>query len=153
MIKHNEDFIARFKANKKWSTQAQSRMKLLAKTNKIEKVLEDLEFRFYFPEPPKLKNPNIFHLDDVTFGYFGDDPTGKSYLLQNINLRLQMGTKIGLLGSNGSGKSTLVRLIMNELDPLHGTCALSNSVEVGYFAQHHIETLDYNATPLEHLKN
>jgi ATPase subunit of ABC transporter with duplicated ATPase domains len=153
MIKHNEDFIARFKANKKWSTQAQSRMKLLAKTSRISKVLDDLEFRFYFPEPPKLKNPCLVRLEKVSFGYFGEDPSEDTYLLRNVNLRLEMGVKVGILGANGAGKSTLLRLIMDELRAIQGSCYLSMEASVGYFAQHHVETLDFNATPLEHLKN
>lgn len=153
MIRHNEDFVARFKANKKWSTQAQSRNKMLSKLNRIEKVLSDLEFRFQFPQPPPLKNPKIFELTKVSFGYFGEDSSEKSYLLKKLNLRLEFGNKVAIMGANGAGKSTLLRLIMNELQPIEGTCYLSNAVEVGYFAQHHLETLDYNATPLEHLKN
>ena len=71
MIKHNEEFIAKFKANKKWSTQAQSRMKLLKRVNKIEKVLGDLEFRFEFPKPPPIQNDLVINMTDVTFGYYG----------------------------------------------------------------------------------
>ena len=71
MISHNEAFIAKFKANKKWSTQAQSRAKMLKKVDKIQKVLGDLEFRFEFPQPPKIHNHTILDVKDVTFGYYG----------------------------------------------------------------------------------
>ena len=154
MIKHNEEFIARFKANKKWSTQAQSRQKLLTRVNRIEKVLGDLEFRFQFPKPNKIKNDLICHIDDVTFGYYGEG-RGKdksTYILHKINLRVKFGEKIGILGANGAGKSTLVKLIMQELDPVLGTAYLPNGVEYGYFAQHHLESLDYNLTPIECLQ-
>ena len=152
MIKHNTEFIARFKANKKWSTQAQSRQKLLNKVERIEKVLSDLEFRFDFPKPPPLKNDKLLYLDEVTFGYFGeDDPS--TFLLKNINIRLDFGTKIGILGANGSGKTTLLQLILGNIKPIHGSAVLQNSVEVGYFTQHHVDQLDFNATPLQHLKH
>eukprot|EP01084_Bolivina_argentea_P062257 113836_1 len=119
MIKHNTDFIAKFKANKKWSTQAQSRQKLLNRVSKIEKVLSDLEFRFAFPTPEKPKNELLFHFDDVTFGYYGElkGRDTSSYILHKINLRVKYGQKIGVLGANGAGKSTLIKLVMRELDP------------------------------------
>ena len=154
MIKHNEEFIARFKANKKWSTQAQSRQKLLTRVNRIEKVLGDLEFRFQFPKPDKINNDLICHLDHVTFGYYGElrGKDKSSYILHDVNLRVKFGDKIGILGANGAGKSTLIKLIMQELDPVLGTCYMPNAVQHGYFAQHHLESLDYSLTPLECLK-
>ena len=72
MISHNEAFIAKFKANKKWSTQAQSRAKMLKKVDKIAKVLDDLEFRFEFPQPPRINNDLVLDMRDVTFGYYGE---------------------------------------------------------------------------------
>eukprot|EP01084_Bolivina_argentea_P157036 273651_1 len=154
MIRHNEEFIAKFKANKKWSTQAQSRQKLLKRVNKIEAVLADLEFRFQFPKPNRIKNDLICHLDDVVFGYYGElkGKDKSSYILHNVNLRVKFGEKIGILGANGSGKSTLIKLIMQELNPVLGTAYLPNGVEYGYFAQHHLESLDYNLTPIECLQ-
>eukprot|EP00485_Elphidium_margaritaceum_P011593 CAMPEP_0202687248 /NCGR_PEP_ID=MMETSP1385-20130828/2931_1 /ASSEMBLY_ACC=CAM_ASM_000861 /TAXON_ID=933848 /ORGANISM="Elphidium margaritaceum" /LENGTH=861 /DNA_ID=CAMNT_0049342005 /DNA_START=103 /DNA_END=2688 /DNA_ORIENTATION=+ len=157
MISHNEEFIARFKANKKWSTQAQSRQKLLTRVSRIEKVLGDLEFRFNFPQPNPIKNDLICDLSEMSFGYYGEGTgTGKkaasTYILHQVALRVKMGEKIGILGANGAGKSTLVKLIMQELKPVLGTSYLPNGVEVGYFAQHHLEALDYNLTPIECLK-
>ena len=154
MIRHNEDFIAKFKANKKWSTQAQSRAKLLKRVSKIEAVLGDLEFRFQFPAPPRIKNELICHLQDMTFGYYGElrGKDRSSYILHKINLRVKFGDKVGILGANGAGKSTLIKLIMQELQPVLGTAYLPNGVEHGYFAQHHLEALDYNLTPIEALK-
>eukprot|EP00484_Ammonia_sp_Unknown_P028856 CAMPEP_0197047982 /NCGR_PEP_ID=MMETSP1384-20130603/23385_1 /TAXON_ID=29189 /ORGANISM="Ammonia sp." /LENGTH=879 /DNA_ID=CAMNT_0042480025 /DNA_START=128 /DNA_END=2767 /DNA_ORIENTATION=+ len=154
MIKHNEEFIARFKSNKKWSTQAQSRQKLLTRMSRIEKVLSDLEFRFQFPPPNKIKNDLIVHLDDVTFGYYGEEKgkSKRSYILHDINLRVKFGEKIGILGANGAGKSTLIKLIMQELKPILGTAYMPNGVQYGYFAQHHLEALDYHLTPIECLQ-
>eukprot|EP01084_Bolivina_argentea_P257387 433632_1 len=127
---------------------------MLTRVNKIQAVLSDLEFRFSFPKPNKIKNDLICHLDEVTFGYYGE-LRGKdisSYILRGINLRVKFGEKIGILGANGAGKSTLIKLIMQELSPVLGTAYLPNGVEYGYFAQHHLESLDYNLTPIECLQ-
>merc|ERR1719499_703490 len=154
MIKHNEEFIRKFKANKKWSTQAQSRMKMLAKLERIEKVIDDYSFTFRFPEPAPLKHTIVVEIEDLTFGYFGEDTsgTGAKYLFKDVNLKLEQGQKIGFLGANGAGKSTLVRLIMKQLQPVGGKCYVPNAVHVGFFAQHHVETLNMNMTPVEYLK-
>jgi len=155
MISHNEAFIAKFKANKKWSTQAQSRAKLLSRVSRIEKVLGDLEFRFEFPAPPKIHNELILDMKDVTFGYYGEAVTKadrKSYILQGVTKRVSFGEKIGILGANGAGKSTLIKLVMQELSPTLGTCYVPNGVQHGYFAQHHLEALDYRLTPIEALR-
>ena len=151
MIAHNKEFIAKFAANKKWSTQAQSRQKMLDKLEIIEKVHNDLSFRFEFPTPPPLRNPSIFRFNDVTFGYFGEE-NSDAFILENINLRFNYGTKVGILGANGSGKSTLIKLIMNKVRPLFGTANLTKSVQIGYFSQHHTADLDMNLTPLEQLR-
>jgi len=155
MISHNETFIAKFKANKKWSTQAQSRAKMLKKVTKIEKVLSDLEFRFEFPQPPRINNDLILDMKDLTFGYYGEAVTrqdAKTYILQGISTRVSFGDKIGILGANGAGKSTLIKLIMQEIRPVLGTCYVPNGVQHGYFAQHHLEALDYKLTPIEALR-
>ena len=75
-----------------------------------------------------------------------------SYLLKNVSTRVQFGDKIGILGANGAGKSTLIKLIMQELRPVLGTCYVPNSVLQGYFAQHHLEALDYKLTAIEALR-
>jgi len=154
MIKHNEEFIRKFKANKKWSTQAQSRMKMLQKLERVEKVVDDHTFQFRFPEPAPLKHQIVVEIEDLTFGYFGEDDsgTGAKYLFRNVNLKLEQGDKIGFLGANGAGKSTLVKLIMKQLQPVKGKCYVPNAVRVGFFAQHHVEVLNMNMTPVEYLK-
>jgi len=153
-IKHNQDFIRKFKCNKKWSTQAQSRMKMLAKMEKVEAVTNDNAFNFEFPAPDPLKHPVVVDIEKLTFGYFGEDTTlrGSSYLFRDVTLKLEQGEKIGFLGANGAGKSTLVRMIMKELGPVEGKCYVPNAVKVGFFAQHHIETLDLNMTAIDYLK-
>jgi len=154
MIKHNEAFIAKFKANKKWSTQAQSRMKMLAKVDRVDSVVADYTFNFEFPQPGPLRNPLVIHLNELTFGYYGEDKSirGTKYLFRKVEIRVEMGTKIGILGHNGAGKSSLIKLIMQELEPVHGKCLLPNAVQVGFFAQHHVDILNLNETPLQYLK-
>jgi len=152
-ISHQEDFIQRFKANKKWSTQAQSRMKLLLKMKRIEKVSNEEEWYFNFPNPNSLKNNLLIDIEDMSFGYFGEDQTKRSYLLKSVNGRIVIGKKIGIIGANGAGKSTLLKLIMKELKPQEGKCFMRNEVTFGYFAQHHIETIDLDATPLQFLRH
>jgi len=153
-IKHNEEFIQKFKANKKWSTQAQSRMKVLQKMNKVSKVIEDYSFKFRFPEPASLKHIMVVEIEHLTFGYFGEDNSdkGSKYLFKDVNLKLEQGEKVGFLGANGAGKSTLVRLIMKQLQPVKGKCYVPNAVSIGFFAQHHVDTLNMNMTPVDYLK-
>merc|ERR550534_404540 len=154
MIKHNEEFIRKFKANKKWSTQAQSRMMMLDKLVRVEKVVDDYSFKFRFPEPAPLKHVIVVEIENLTFGYFGEDTsgTGAKYLFKDVKLKLEQGQKVGFLGANGAGKSTLVKLIMKQLQPVKGKCYVPNAVHVGFFAQHHVETLNMNMTPVEYLK-
>jgi len=153
-ITKNELFIAKFKANKKWSTQAQSRMKMLAKLDRVEKVDSDYTFNFEFPEPGPLKNGRILSMEKLTFGYFGEDQSfkGEKYLFRDVEIQVDVGTKIGILGANGAGKSTLIKLIMQELEPVKGKCFMPNAVDVGFFAQHHVDILNMNDTPLQYLK-
>jgi len=154
IIKHNEEFIQKFKCNKKWSTQAQSRMKMLQKMNKISAVVADYSFKFNFPEPAPLKHPLVLEIEKLTFGYFGEDKSirGSKYLFKDVNLKLTQGEKVGFLGANGAGKSTLIKLIMKELTAVKGKCYVPNAVQIGFFAQHHVDTLNMNMTPVEYLK-
>jgi ATPase subunit of ABC transporter with duplicated ATPase domains len=151
-IAHQQDFIRRFAANKKWSTQAQSRRKVLAKMKRVEAVYNEQDWSFRFPEPEKLKNQMVLDVEDMGFSYFGAVDKSK-FLLRDVDCRIVMGTKIGVIGANGAGKSTLLKLIMKELNPLEGKCFMRNEVTHGYFAQHHLETIDLEATPLQFLRS
>eukprot|EP00492_Amphilonche_elongata_P001174 TRINITY_DN170_c0_g1_i10.p1 TRINITY_DN170_c0_g1~~TRINITY_DN170_c0_g1_i10.p1 ORF type:complete len:557 (-),score=122.75 TRINITY_DN170_c0_g1_i10:228-1811(-) len=150
-IAHQQDFIRRFAANKKWSTQAQSRRKVLAKMKRVEAVYNDRDWSFKFPEPEKMKNQLVLDVENMGFSYFGGSDKSK-FLLRDVNCRIDMGKKIGVIGANGAGKSTLLKLIMKELNPLEGKCFMRNEVTHGYFAQHHLETIDLLATPLQFLR-
>jgi len=152
-IAHQEDFIRRFKANKKWSTQAQSRAKKLMKMKRIERVSDDWSWKFRFPPVEKLKNDLILDIKDMEFGYFGVDEKKETYLLKDVTNRIIKGTKVAVFGANGAGKSTLLKLVMKELMPLEGKCFMRNEVVFGYFAQHHMETIDLDATALQFLRH
>jgi len=152
-IAHQEDFIRRFAANKKWSKQAESRRKLLSKMKRVEAVYNDRNWSFQFPPPEKLRNNHILEIEDMHFGYFGEDASQDTYLLRNVNAIIKQGTKVGIIGANGAGKSTLLKLIMNELKPLDGKCFMRNEVQFGYFAQHHMETIDMDASAMQFLRH
>uniref|UniRef100_A0A6A7G2R9 ATPbinding cassette protein n=1 Tax=Hirondellea gigas TaxID=1518452 RepID=A0A6A7G2R9_9CRUS len=149
-IEHNEDFIRRFRANKKLASLAQSRVRLLAGMDRLDDVKDDFKFRFRFPEPGPLKKDVLLSVDDMAFGYYGDDR--KTFLFENVNLKLKVGTVVGILGENGAGKSTLINLVLRKLEPVRGKMVLNNSANIGFFAQHATENLDMDASPVEFLK-
>jgi ATP-binding cassette, subfamily F, member 3 len=143
-IAHMQKFIDRFRAKATKAKAAQSRIKALERMEKVAQAHIDSPFDFSFPEPPKAANP-LINLDRVQLGY------GATVVLDQISLGLAPGDRIGLLGLNGAGKSTLVRALAGELEPLSGTLTVSRGLKIGYFAQHQIEQLDMNASPLLHL--
>jgi ATP-binding cassette subfamily F protein 3 len=105
----------------------------------------DSPFHFEFPEPPRAGNP-LLKLEGVSLGY-GDAP-----VLTDIDLVVSPGDRIGLLGPNGAGKSTLVRALAGDLSPLAGNVHVGPSVRIGYFAQHQLEQLELDSSPLDHLQ-
>jgi ATP-binding cassette subfamily F protein 3 len=105
----------------------------------------DSEFSFEFREPERLGSP-LLRFDAVRAGY------GERTILSGINFSLQPGDRIGLLGPNGAGKSTLVRTLAGELEPLGGRAMRDPYLKIGYFAQHQVDQLDLNASPVLHLK-
>jgi len=105
----------------------------------------DSPFNFSFREPEKLPTP-LLSLDEVAAGY-SDTP-----IISGVKLTLQAGERIGLLGHNGAGKSTLIKLIAGELTPLSGSLTPAQDLRIGYFAQHQLEQLDPQATPVLHLQ-
>lgn len=144
-IAHIRSFITRFKAKATKAKQAQSRVKALERMEKIAPAHVDSPFHFEFFEPRRLSTP-ILALDKVSVGY-GDTP-----LLENIKLSLNAGDRIALLGPNGAGKSTLIKLIAGELAPLAGKRREGKDIEIGYFAQHQLEQLRPDESPLQHLQ-
>lgn len=144
-IAHLEKFITRFKAKASKAKQAQSRVKALERMEKLAPAHVDSPFDFSFAEPDALPNP-LIALDDAQAGY------GDTTILHSIKLNLVPGSRIALLGRNGAGKSTLIKLLAQELAPQAGDVFFHQGLKVGYFAQHQLEALDLQASPVTHLQ-
>jgi ATP-binding cassette subfamily F protein 3 len=142
---HLQSFIDRFKAKASKARQAQSRMKMLAKMEDLAPLHVAAPFSFEFREPDRAPNP-LLVLEDVVAGYEG------KMVLSKINFSLQSEQRYGLLGVNGAGKSTLIKTIAGVLPPLSGSAVFNKGLQVGYFAQHQVEMLRDDQSPLWHLK-
>jgi len=145
---HLESFINRFKAQASKARQAQSRMKMLAKMEELAPLHVSAPFSFEFREPLKAPDP-LLTLEDVEAGYRTDG--GAKTVVRGIRFSLRNGQRYGLLGINGAGKSTLIKTIAGELAPLAGTVTLNKGLVVGYFAQHQVEMLRHDQSPLWNL--
>ena len=144
-IKHIESFITRFRAKATKAKQAQSRIKSLERMEMISAAHIDSEFQFQFPNAEKFSDP-LLTLRDADIGYEGQ------VHLQNVKLSLHPGDRIGLLGANGAGKSTLIKGIINELPLINGTYQAGEFMAIGYFAQHQVDELALDITPMQHLQ-
>jgi ATP-binding cassette subfamily F protein 3 len=151
---HLESFVNRFKAQASKARQAQSRMKALAKMEELAPLRAAAEFSFEFREPLSAPNP-LLVMEDVNAGYkIEDEATGEithKTIVNKIKFSLQIGQRIGLLGVNGAGKSTLIKTIAGELSPLTGDATMGKGLNIGYFAQHQVEMLRHDESPLWHL--
>ena len=149
---HLQSFIDRFKAKASKAKQAQSRVKALARMDELAPLRAAAEFSFEFREPLNAPNP-LLVLEDVSAGYFLDehDRNKTKIIVDDINFSLQIGQRIGLLGVNGAGKSTLIKTIAGELGPISGDAHLGKGLTIGYFAQHQVEMLRHDESPLWHL--
>lgn len=143
-VAHLQSFIDRFKAKASKAKQAQSRIKMLERMEMIAPAHVDNPFTFSFREPESLPNP-LLKMEKVSAGY------GDRIILNSIKLNLVPGSRIGLLGRNGAGKSTLIKLLAGELMPLNGDIGLAKGIKLGYFAQHQLEFLRADESPLQHL--
>ena len=146
---HLESFINRFRAKATKAKQAQSRMKMLEKMEELAPLHVSAPFSFEFRDPLKAPNP-LLVLEDVNAGYHMAEGPDK-LVLRDISFSLQSGERYGLLGINGAGKSTLIKTIAGELPPLAGQAIFNKGLAVGYFAQHQIEMLRNDESPLWHL--
>ena len=142
---HMESYIARFKAQATKARQAQSRIKALERMEELSAAHVDSPFDFVFREAVKLSSP-LLDLSDARLGY------GDKTILEKVKLQLVPGARIGLLGPNGAGKSTLIKNLAGELEPLSGRLARGETLVVGYFAQHQLDSLDSKASPLLHMQ-
>jgi len=143
-IAHIQQFVERFRAKATKARQAQSRLKALARMELIAPAHIDSAFHFNFQAPDKAPNP-LLRLERVVAGY------GHTPVLNNVTLTLSPGDRVGLLGVNGAGKSTLIRLLAGEAEPLSGLRDPARDLSVGYFAQHQLEQLQPEWSPLQHL--
>ena len=141
---HLQSFIDRFRAKATKARQAQSRMKMLERMEELAPVHAAAPFSFEFRDPLRSPDP-LLVLEDVAAGY------GDSTVLSKVQLVLRSGERIGLLGVNGAGKSTLIKTIAGVLAPLGGSAVINKGLAIGYFAQHQVEMLRDDQTPLWHL--
>ncbi|GAB4270775.1 MAG: ATP-binding cassette domain-containing protein [Methylomicrobium sp.] len=144
-IAHIQSFIDRFKAKATKAKQAQSRIKSLERMEIIAKAHIDSPFEFGFRKPDKMPNP-LLKLQQADIGY------GSTIVVGNIDLTLAPGDRIGLLGPNGAGKSSLIKVLAGAMQPLSGERLTAEALNIGYFAQHQLEQLRADESPLQHLQ-
>ena len=143
---HLTSFIERFRAKATKARQAQSRIKMLEKLQAVEPVRAKREWRFNFLKPLRLPE-QLVDGENLKIGY------GDKVVLSGVSFSIRSGERIGILGVNGAGKSTLVKAIVGELTPMSGELRRGQGLEIGYFAQHQLDQLRMDETPLEHLRH
>jgi ATP-binding cassette subfamily F protein 3 len=141
---HLQAFVDRFKAKASKAAQAQSRMKRLAKMQPVATTIEERVAPFTLPSPPRPLPPPLIRLERANVGY----EEGRA-ILRNLNLRMDLDDRIGLLGVNGAGKSTFAKMIAGALNVSEGELHRDKKMRVGWFHQHQIEAMDPTDTPLE----
>ncbi|KAI7612262.1 putative ABC transporter ATP-binding protein [Hortaea werneckii] len=137
---HLQAFIDKFRYNAAKSSEAQSRIKKLEKMPVLEPPEAVYTVKFRFPEVEKL-SPPIIQMSNVSFGYTKDNP-----LLKNVDLDVQLDSRIGIVGPNGAGKTTALKLLIGALQPTSGLISQNPRLRIGFFAQHHIDALDMSAS-------
>ena len=142
---HMQSFVDRFKAKASKAKQAQSRLKMIEKMDMIAPPEEAARKVFTFPEPEEL-SPPIINIEGGAVGYTDDVA-----VLSRLNLRIDQDDRIALLGKNGQGKSTLSKLLSGRLQLMAGKSVQSSKLRIGFFAQHQVEELHVNETPLQHM--
>lgn len=137
---HLQSFIDKFRYNAAKSSEAQSRIKKLEKMPILEPPENEYIVHFRFPDVDQL-SPPIMRMSGVSFGYTVDKP-----LLRNVDLDVLLDSRIGIVGPNGAGKTTVLKLLIGQLQPTKGMISQHPRLRVGYFAQHHVDALDMNAS-------
>ncbi|WP_294035125.1 ABC-F family ATP-binding cassette domain-containing protein [uncultured Moraxella sp.] len=142
---HLEDYIRRFRAKATKAKQAQSRIKQLDRMTELSPVMADSAFSFKFYEPSHMASP-LIGLDNATIGYDGVP------MISKVNLQITPSVRMGILGANGAGKSTLIKALVGELPLISGVHKVSETLKLGYFNQHQMDSLDDDATPMVMLR-
>ncbi|KAJ9191892.1 hypothetical protein DTO271D3_968 [Paecilomyces variotii] len=137
---HLQAFIDKFRYNAAKSSEAQSRIKKLERMPVLQPPESEYTVHFKFPEVEKL-SPPIVQMSGVSFGYTPDRP-----LLKNVDLDVQLDSRIGIVGPNGAGKTTVLKLLIGQLQPSSGTISQNPRLRIGFFAQHHVDALDLTAS-------
>ncbi len=145
-IQHIRSFVDRFRAKATKARQAQSRLKTLERMERIEAAHIDAPFQFAFRETGELPSP-LIKIEEVAVGYRSAAP-----VLSDLNLTIQPGQRLGLLGHNGAGKSTLIKVLAGALVPSRGERMESKKLRIGYFAQHQLDQLRGEDSPLRALQ-
>ncbi len=145
---HLESYIERFRAKATKARQAQSRIKALARMEEISAAHADTPFTFRFSELGHAPDP-LLSVEQARLGYSGAE--GKVTILDRVMLTIRPGERIAFLGRNGAGKSTLIKLLAGELAPLSGRRIEGKGLSIGYFAQHQLELLRSDESPLQHI--
>ncbi len=140
-LAHMHDFVERFRYKASKARQAQSRLKAIERIELVSAVQSESEFHFEIPSPVNVPNP-LISLNHVDVGY------GDNIIIRNLNFSITPKDRIGILGPNGAGKSTLIKVLAQEMPPVNGECVTSSGLRIGYFAQHQVDQLDLNASPL-----
>lgn len=144
-IAHMHDFVERFRYKATKARQAQSRLKAIERIELVSAVQSETPFSFQFPDPGNIPNP-LLTLNHVDVGY------GERTIIKNLNFSITPKDRIAILGPNGAGKSSLIKVLAQAMAPQHGECVTSSGLRIGYFAQHQVEHLDLQASPLTHLR-
>jgi ATP-binding cassette subfamily F protein 3 len=144
-IRHMMDFVERFRAKASKARQAQSRLKALERMQRIAPAHVDSPFEFKFLPPEKLPRP-LLAIEKQSAGY------GERVILDSVSMTINPGSRIALLGRNGAGKSTLMKMLAGELPALGGRRTEARDLRIGYFAQHQLEQLQIDDSPIGHLR-
>ncbi|ODN82206.1 hypothetical protein L202_02493 [Cryptococcus amylolentus CBS 6039] len=143
---HLQAYIDRWRYNANRAAQAQSKIKILEKLPELEPPEEDDSETFKFPDPEKI-SPPLLQLDEATFGY-----TPAKLILQNVNIDVQLDSRIAVIGPNGAGKSTMIKLLTGDLQPITGRATHNSRCRIAYFTQHFVNQLDMTVSPVAFLQ-
>ncbi|CAD7961305.1 unnamed protein product [Amoebophrya sp. A120] len=149
---HMQQFIDKFRCNAKRASMVQSRIKALNRLPLLDEILEDPSLSFMFGEPEPVPTP-ILQMDEACFQYESAESqvSKKPFHLNNINLNIDLESRIVLVGENGCGKSTLLKMLIGDHEPKAGIVRRHNRLRIGYFTQHHVESMDLTLNSIQNL--